>query len=233
MRQPPPHPPRTCCCTTPLPTRLPSPQRVVRSPITPSRPYRSDASSSNLSSITTLISSSPSERRRSRYGRDDFAPNLEFSARHSFRCLQSRAQKQKNTPDRTHDFLRHRHWHRQPNLVCRRCASSRHHDDDATLLQPTRTRDQRSMSLFRPRTCSPACPPAPVMTSPRRHSPTTTMTTNGQASTLTPSPQQQRNAPAGHRVQIHPFVISKSSTPPNASSQPHSSSCLRIQRKSG
>ena len=92
-----------------------------------------------------------------------------------------------------------------------------------TPAQPTRTRDQWPKYPPRSWTCSPACPAAPAMTCPLRHTP---LTDDGDGDdedewpglTLNSSPPQLRKAPAAQRVQIHPLVNSMSSSPPNVSS---------------
>ena len=87
-----------------------------------------------------------------------------------------------------------------------------------TPAQPTRTRDQWPKSPPRSCTCSPACPSAPAMTCPLRHTPFTDDEDEWPNLNLTSSPPQLRKAPAAQRVQIHPLVNSKSSSLPNVSS---------------
>ena len=100
-----------------------------------------------------------------------------------------------------------------------------------TPLRPTHTHDERPKSPLCPRTRSPARPPVPAMTSPRGHSTTTTTTTDGQASTSTPG--RHTCVKLSQRSVYRSTHICKSSTPPNVSSQPHSSSRLQIQSEGG
>lgn len=129
----------------------------------------SDASSSHLSSATSSTSLSPSRKRRIRYGRDDFGPDLEFSARRSSRHVQFRAQKQKNSPDRACDCLQHRHQYRQPKPRLSETSSVSDTPPvgsttmTTTPPRPPRTHDKRPKFPLRPRTRSPA------LISPRGH----------------------------------------------------------------
>jgi hypothetical protein len=210
-------------------------------PTLPSRPCRSDASSSCSSSVTSSTCSSrlsPSEKRRSRYGRDEFALDPNFLRAAAVDTTSPSPTKPSPTKQK-HQTVRLSAY---DIVIDISSPTSPVHDASplaessgsamTTPPRPTRPRDQQPKSPPRQRTRSPTPSLTSMSACSSNDIPTTPLTSDDDewpGRNLSPncSPQLQlRKAPAAQRVQIHPLVISKSTSSPNA---PNSSSATALE----
>ncbi|KAN0134205.1 hypothetical protein V8E53_007977 [Lactarius tabidus] len=185
----------------------------------PSRPCRSDASSSS-SSVTSSTRLSPSEKRRSRYGRDEFALDPNFLRATTLDATSPAPTKQKHQTVRlsAYDIVIDISSPTSPVSNASPLDSS---STTTTPPRPTRARDQRPKSPTRPRTRSPTPSLTSMSACSSNDVPTTPLTSDDDEwpglnnLNLSPisSPQLHlRKAPAAQRVQIHPLVINKPTT---------------------
>jgi hypothetical protein len=181
------------------------------------RSCRSDATSS-VSSTSSKPRSS--EKRRSRYGRDEFAVDHDF-LRAAARDAPSPAttkQKHQSVCLSAYDIIIDITSPPSPISESPPPTESNSSSTITTPPRPIRPRDLRHMSPPRSRS------PTPSLTSMSACSsndiPTTPLTSDDEWPGLGPSPQL-RKAPVAQQVKIHPFVITRSSTgllAPNSSS---------------
>ncbi|KAF8270112.1 hypothetical protein EI94DRAFT_1723475 [Lactarius quietus] len=189
----------------------PSP-RHCRSNAPPSCP--SSASSSTCSSRLSPPASA-SEKRRSRYGRDEFALDPDFLRNAS----SPTPTKQKHQTVRLSAF----------DIVIDITAPTSPISDvtppaesSTTIMttppRPSRSRDLRLKSPPRSRSPTPSLTSMSACSSNSNDIPTTPLTSDDEWPGLSPSPQL-RKAPSAQRVRIHPFAITtKSTAAPDSSS---------------
>ena len=189
----------------------------------PSRPCRSDASSS-CSSSTSSSRLSLSEKRRSRYGRDEFALDPNFLRATAPEASSPAPNKQKQ--EQKHQTVRLSAF----DIVIDITSPTSPVSDvpplststmTTTSARPGRTREQRPKTAPRARTRSPTPSLTSMSACSSNDMPTTPLTSDDDewpGLNLSPSPPQLRKTSVAQRVRMHPFAISTSSMPPNVSS---------------